>query len=354
MDDRASVRVARGIASVRERLDRYFDELRIRATRFGDAEAIVEALRDASDGGKYVRPKLVLLVHSTLGGDEHSAAIDVAAAFELLHTALVVHDDIIDRDWYRRGKPNIGGRYRARAEVSGASDDDAAHHGASAAVIAGDLALAGSLQLVAMLTTDETRRLRLLRIMDDAVIASAIGELADIEHPHRLLLTADDVARTHRAKTAVYTFEAPLQAGAVLAGASERVVTLLGEFGRHLGTAYQILDDIAGVFGDERETGKQAGGDIRSAKQTTVTVIAQTAPTWPEVEHLFGKSDISLAELTHFRDVLDKGGTFRAAEDQATSQLHAARQALDKLPAELRHRLTPMLATVAGHGRQIV
>jgi geranylgeranyl diphosphate synthase type II len=332
--------------TVRTRLDEHFDELRVRAGRFGDPDEIVRALRDASDGGKFIRPQLVLLAHSALGGNNHAAAIDVAAAFELLHTALVVHDDIIDRDWSRRGRLNISGHYRARAMAVGVHPDDAAHHGVSVGVIAGDLALSGALRLVATVRTGHEQRERLLEIMDDAVIASAIGELADIENPHGPPPTAADIARAHRAKTAVYTFEAPLQAGAVLAGAPESVVELVGEFGRHLGTAYQVLDDIAGVLGDERDTGKQAGGDIRTAKHTAVTVSAQAGALWADVHHLFGKPDISPTELAYFRDTLVRDGAISRAEASATRHVSAATLALDGMPEALRAALVPILGMV--------
>jgi geranylgeranyl diphosphate synthase type II len=342
------------VPCVQDRLDRHFDDVRIRAGRFGDADEIVDALRDASSGGKFVRPELVLLVHSALHGKERAAAIDVAAAFELLHTAFVIHDDIIDRDWSRRGRANVGGRYRAKAAAAGVRGDDASHYGSSAAVIAGDLALAGALRMVAAVKIDDSRRDQLLLILDDAVVASAIGELADVELPHGAPVSIDEIARTHRAKTAVYTFEAPLQAGAVLAGAPDSVVDLLGVFGRHVGTAYQMLDDIAGVLGDERETGKEAGGDVRSAKQTAVSVFAQSGAGWPELRQFFGKVDLSPAELAHVREVLRDDGVFTAVEHQAELHLSAARSAVDKMTVELGRALLPMLEMVARCVQQTV
>jgi geranylgeranyl diphosphate synthase type II len=285
----------------------------------------------------------VFRVHQALGGDDRDAAIAVAAAFELLHTALVAHDDIIDRDWSRRGRPNVGGHYREKATSAGLSPNDAEHHGTSAAIIAGDLALAGALRLTATAPTSDDRRRRLLDIMDDAVIASAIGELADIENPLAMPATAAVIARTHHAKTAVYTFEAPLQAGAVLAGASDDVIDRLGELGRHLGIAYQILDDIAGILDDEHATGKPSAGDFRSAKQTAVTVHARNRASWQEISHLFGERDITPAELAQIRRVLITDGAIEETEADARRHNDSARTAWKKLPSPLRRRLAPLL-----------
>lgn len=334
---------AEDLTGVHHRLRDFFSHLRTQAALFGDADPIVDALRSASSGGKNVRPDLVLRVHRALIDDDSDAVFDVAAAFELLHTALVVHDDIIDRDWSRRGKPNVAGLFQARASAMGLSSGDAEHHGASAAIIAGDLALAGALRLIATARTTDVRRGRLLDIMNTAVIASAIGELADIEHPLGVPATADVIAHSHRAKTSVYTFEAPMQAGAVLAGASEYVIEQLREFGQHLGIAYQIRDDIAGILDDEHVTGKPVARDFRSAKQTAVTVHAKNGARWSEVGHLFGKHDLNAADLAQIRSVLVDDGAIESAEVDARHHLAAATHALNRMPTRLKRRLGPVL-----------
>src|SRR5690606_13459888 len=98
-------------------------------------------LRANTSGGKLFRPRMVATAYEGLGGEEDQSVAWVGAAFELLHTALIVHDDVIDRDFVRRGRPNIAGAYRDRAVAAGADAVDAEHRGLSAAVVAGDLAL---------------------------------------------------------------------------------------------------------------------------------------------------------------------------------------------------------------------
>ena len=119
-------------------LDRFFAVSRRRAERMAPRyEQLWAALQDATAGGKRFRPRLVWTSYECLGGSDPGTAAHVGAAFELLHTALMVHDDVIDRDFVRRGRPNIPGRYRQAAREAGLSDAEADHRGMSVAVVAG-------------------------------------------------------------------------------------------------------------------------------------------------------------------------------------------------------------------------
>jgi geranylgeranyl diphosphate synthase type II len=185
---------------------------------------------------------MVMAAYDGLGGQDVKAAAHVGAAFEMLHTALIVHDDVIDRDFTRRGGPNVSGAYRDIATTQGLPQPLAEHRGMSAAVIAGDLALVNAYRLIDASGVRDLTRSHLMEILDDAVFASAAGELIDVEFS----LTADvpsveEILRMERLKTAVYSFEAPLQAGAVLAGARPEVVAALG-----FGKATQSADVASG------------------------------------------------------------------------------------------------------------
>ncbi len=165
-------------------------------------------------GGKRFRPRMVLTAYESLGGTDTQAAAYIGAAFELLHTALIVHDDVIDHDFTRRGAPNISGTYRDRAAAAGSSEKVAEHSGISAAVIAGDLALFNSYRLIDRSGVSDVVRARLLEVMDDALFASAAGELIDVDFSIAPdMPRVDDILIMERLKTAVYSFECPLQAG---------------------------------------------------------------------------------------------------------------------------------------------
>src|SRR3954454_12731895 len=218
-------------------LSRLLLEGRRRSEQTGPAQAALwGALADATEGGKRFRPALVTAAHDALGGNVPEAAAMVGAAVELLHTAFVIHDDVIDGDDVRRGRLNVRGRFAASARQSGADDERARHFGDTAGILAGDLALAGSIRAVATCTAPLATVDRLLDLFDRALHATAAGELADVRFSLGIEpVSLADVLRMEEEKTSVYSFELPLQAGAILAGAEAAVVSRLGEAGRMLG-----------------------------------------------------------------------------------------------------------------------
>ena len=311
-------------------LERFFSLAKNRASAFGpEYVRLWERLECNAEGGKRFRPRMVMASYEGLGGDDSDAAAYVGAAFELLHTALIVHDDVIDRDFVRRGIPNISGSYRDIATTAGIAIPTAEHRGMSAAVVAGDLALFNSYRLIDRSGVTGDVRERILEILDDALFASAAGEMIDVDFSIAAgVPTVDAVLRMERLKTAVYSFECPLQAGAVLAGASEDVVALLGRFGREVGIAYQIVDDLLGVFGDEAETGKTTIGDLREGKRTVLIAHAATTPQWQELKPFVGKPDLTPAEASVAAALLEKAGSKQFTEELVAD--HAVR-ALDML-----------------------
>ncbi|WP_438352607.1 polyprenyl synthetase family protein [Microbacterium sp. CJ88] len=263
------------------------ERIRARAIPLGDgASALAAAIGRAAGGGKRFRPALVVAAFSAFGGDASRApsAYRVGAAFELLHTAFVAHDDVIDHDTVRRGIPNVGGEFRARARAGGADAAGAALLGDAAAILAGDLLLHEAERLVSLAEVPAEVRRELLDLFDDAVFVSVAGELADVENAV-CAADADPEALIDAAhnKTAVYSFTAPLRAGAALAGRSSDVAPALDRFGGRLGLAYQLVDDLIGAFGSSSQAGRDAGGDLREAKQTPLVALARETESWAQV-----------------------------------------------------------------------
>jgi len=297
---------------------------------------------------------MVFAAYQSLGGEDFEAAAYVGAAFELLHTALIVHDDVIDHDFVRRGVANISGVYRDLALAKGTTTDVAEHAGVSAAVIAGDLALFNSYRLIDKSGVADDVRARLLEVMDEALFASAAGELIDIDFSIDPSMPAvDDILLMERLKTAVYSFECPLQAGAILAGADDDIVATLGEFGREIGIAYQLVDDLLGVFGSEAETGKTTLGDLREGKRTVMISFATTTADWEKIAPLIGKHDLTEQEASSVREILVSCGAKGFAEGLARyyGNRAIARLAEPHIPASLRLELHPVAEDVLGRVR---
>ncbi len=327
-------------------LARFFSLSKNRAAAFGPQYVqLWQTLENNTIGGKRFRPRMVMAAYEALGGRDTEAAAYVGAAFEMLHTALIVHDDVIDHDFVRRGIPNISGTYRDAALAAGRNARIAEHSGISAAVIAGDLALFNAYRLIDRSGVADLTRARLTEVMDDALFASAAGELIDVDFAIQAEVPrVDDILTMERLKTAVYSFECPLQAGAILAGASDEVVGTLADFGRDLGIAYQIVDDLLGVFGTEAETGKTTIGDLREGKRTVLIAYATSTREWPEVAEVFGTEELTEEDAERIRGVLVSCGARSFTEGLARYYANRAlaRLAEPHIPPALREELHPV------------
>jgi geranylgeranyl diphosphate synthase type II len=331
-------------------LRRLLDEGRTRAAATDPEHArLWEALSAATEGGKRFRPALVIAAHDALGGTRSAAAVAVGAAVELLHTAFVIHDDVIDCDELRRGRLNVSGTFHAYALASGADPEDAGGFGRTAGILAGDLALAAAIRAVATCGAPTDVVHRLLDLFDAALHTTAAGELADVRLSLGLgTASLRESLAMEEQKTSAYSFALPLQAGALLAGADEGTVDRLGEAGRVLGIAFQLLDDLLGVFGDPRRTGKSATSDLRTRKQTPLLAHARSTLEWARICTYLGR-DLTDLELSEVRRLLTTSGSRRFVEDLAEAHLSTARAIVDQLgvPFELLATVTTQSAVRA-------
>ncbi|MHC3000321.1 polyprenyl synthetase family protein [Microbacterium sp. HJ5] len=304
--------------------------------RFG---ALGEALSRAAQGGKRFRPALVAASFRAFGGDPSSAPglYPVAAAFELLHTAFVVHDDVIDHDIERRGIPNVAGEFRQRAEAQGADAAGAALLGDAAAILAGDLLLHESLRLIAFADVDPVAHEQLHALVDDAVYVSAAGELADVENSVVAAdATTEDLFDAAFNKTAVYSFQAPLLAGAVLAGAPDRARRLLESAGGRLGLAFQLVDDLIGAFGSAEQAGRESGGDLRESKRTPLVALARQTSTRARVDETLAVAHTGPIAVREAQVALKESGApdrLRRYIDETLEEVRAVSQETALPPA---------------------
>jgi len=321
--------------SLQRELDRFAEDGLRRAAGHGeDYRELWRALARATASGKRIRPALMLAAYEAFGGRDGAVATRVAAALELLHTALLAHDDVIDGDLVRRGAANVSGTFVERAAARGADASGQAVFGLAAGVLAGDLALVAATRQLALCGADAATTRRLLDLLDDALHVSAAGELADVAlsiggTPEVGVL--GDVITMEERKTAVYSFQLPLQAGAVLAGAPEATVERLGEVGRLAGIGFQLFDDVLGVFGDESRTGKSALGDLREGKMTPLLVHARSTELWPTIAPYVGDRTLDEERAGLVRAMLVECGSRAFVERLADSYVSAALAAVDGL-----------------------
>ncbi|HEX6634209.1 MAG TPA: polyprenyl synthetase family protein [Usitatibacter sp.] len=195
-------------------------------------------------GGKRLRPALVLLAASAFGADSH-ARHELAAVIEFIHTATLLHDDVVDESSLRRG------RKTANAEF-----------GNAASVLVGDFLYSRAFQMIV-----DAGSLRIMKVLADATNVIAEGEVLQLLNVHDADTDEESYLRVIRYKTAKL-FEAATQVGAILGGASPEAERALAEYGMHLGTAFQLVDDVLDYSGDLQETGKNLGDDLAEGKPT--------------------------------------------------------------------------------------
>lgn len=330
-------------AEIDASLEAFFNErIQMSAALGGEYPALWRAARQASRGGKKLRPELVVNVYRELDGDAIGNAIAAATAFELLHTAFLLHDDVIDQDTVRRGAPNIVGSFRERARTQGATRRAAALWGQASAILAGDLLIQSAQTMLARLPVPPHQRDALIDLLDHSVFVTVAGELADVAFATGAVRpTIEDVLRMSEQKTASYSFEGPLLAGAILANAPEAQKRTLGEFGRIVGTAFQLRDDILGVFGDENLTGKSAVSDLREGKITPMVAYALHSKDERELRNIMGRPELDNADLFIVRAILERCGAREFIENLMVDLAKQATQVVESstLPDALRLRL---------------
>jgi geranylgeranyl diphosphate synthase type II len=269
-----------------------------------------------------------------------------AAACEMLHLALLIHDDIIDRDLVRRGRPT------AAASLSG-TDSGLTHDGLSLALVAGDLALSSAVAIVGEAPVADHEARALTALLVHALEESAEGEALDIAYSARdESLTRKQVALAASLKTAAYSFELPLSAGAILAGAAEETIAEIRVLSRDLGLLYQMTDDHVGVFGTESSTGKSSSSDLREGRLTLLLVEALATQEGPALRELLSREPLTSQDIAQARDIIAACGAEQGHRDAIAEQAETCRERLSHstLPARLTERLGAFAHTISRRG----
>ncbi|NYF10435.1 geranylgeranyl pyrophosphate synthase [Leifsonia sp. AK011] len=297
-------------------------------------------------GGKYLRSRLAVATYFGLGGTTDAASDAISAAVQLLHLGLCVHDDLIDGDTRRHGRPNVAGRASARALAEGSDTARAAHEAMTASVLAGDLAIARSQQLLLAAPLPAETRIALVDELLDALGTTIGGEWLDVrgETAPAGEVPTDAIAAL---KTARYTTVLPLRLGAIARGDVDApTMDALQRYGEALGVAYQMKDDELGIFGDPETTGKSVTADLRSGKRTGLLRLAHELADGNErvvLDNLIGRSSLDEAQAGRLREIFVASGALTVHQERMAVLV---RQAIDEverapgIPADLTRYLT--------------
>lgn len=295
---------------------------------------LAEAARRATRGGKRLRPAFCYWAYRACGGEHSREVLSVGASLELLHSAALVHDDIIDDASTRRGEPSAFRRFEQLAETwrPSAPPED---FGRAAAILLGDLLLVWADELVSALEV-EPAVMQPLRsyfdIMRTEVIGGAYLELASQASAETDLDTAMTILQF---KSAKYTVERPVQIGAVLAQADPARLASLTDFGRAAGEAFQLRDDLLGTFGDAVVVGKPVGEDLRDGRCPPLLALARNASgraAVKEIDCLRAQPSPKNEQRARLVELIVESGAESVCERMITERLDRARTSLRHVP----------------------
>jgi octaprenyl-diphosphate synthase len=277
-----------------------------------------------SAGGKRIRPALLLLMAGAIGYN-HPQRFNLAAIVEFIHTATLLHDDVVDESTLRRGRPTANESF-----------------GNPASVLVGDFLYSRAFQMMV-----DTGEMRVMEILADATNVIAEGEVMQLMNMHDANLDEAGYLRVIRSKTAKL-FEASTRLAAIMKKAPTALENACAEYGQALGTAFQVVDDVLDYDGDATELGKNLGDDLREGKNTLPLIIAMQRATPGQsdlIKHAIENGDISA--LSDIIAIVKSTGALEATRSAANAEAQRAIAALEHLPAnpyrEALHTLAAQL-----------
>ncbi len=313
--------------------------------RVPDTRVLRDVLVEFVAGGKYIRSAFALAGWSCVA-EPTPAAVRAAGSLELLHCFALLQDDVMDASPLRRGRPAahvVFAEWHRRERLSGS----ATRFGESAAVLAADLCLVWAEQLLRESGVDQQALTRALPRYDRMRSELAVGQFRDLVNDARRRPTLADVRAVARAKSGDYTVRVPLELGAELAGAPVALRDALGEYGAAVGEAFQLRDDLLGLFGTPEETGKPVGEDLLARKATTVLVLARDLAAGSARRTLAAldvRDRLSAADVDTYLEIIEATGARAVAERMVDQRLGEGGAALARagLPDDAMARLTDL------------
>ena len=275
-----------------------------------------------SAGGKRLRPALLLLMSGALGS-QHEHRHTLAAVVEFIHTATLLHDDVVDESTLRRGRDTANERF-----------------GNAASVLVGDFLYSRAFQMMV-----DVNNMRVMQVLSDATNVIAEGEVLQLMNMHDASLSEEDYLRVIRSKTAKL-FEASARLAPILIGAPAETEALCATYGQALGTAFQIIDDVLDYEGKTDELGKNLGDDLREGKVTLPIICALRSATASQQSLMRSAiEDGEMSQLETIQAIILETGALEAARSSASAEAQRAIDAARQLPPNEHTNALLQLAT---------
>lgn len=284
-------------------------------------------------GGKRLRPTLMLLGYKAAGGEDFTRALDASLSLEIFHNFVLIHDDVMDGDMTRYGGANMTGIYYKRFKKQ-LSESNARHTAESIAILAGELNEFFTFEILTQLDVDKEIIFEMMAHFQKVLFETGAGQQLDVMSSIRGDLNLNKIEKVNYYKTAQYTVTSPLQLGVIAAGGDRKLMQNFAEFGAELGKAFQIADDLLGMFGSTRQTGKPVGSDIREGKQTLLMYYAKKLAKpleWKAIETRLGQDNIANDDVKIVRNILKECGAQAKAVVAAEDHLQKALKIVEKM-----------------------
>lgn len=324
---------------VESKLESYFD-IQIK-NAFGVSAAQKQISKDALERikdhclrpAKRLRASLMITGYELLGGANFNNILDASLSIELVHTALLIHDDIMDQDEIRRGSLTTHKQYE-RQHSKNLNHGDAEHYGISQALNTGDIALLLGHQILSQSNFEPEIRLKAVSRLLSGAIRTGYGQGFDMYLEAKGKATETDIIDLHTAKTAIYTYENPLHVGAILANADKKELNILSRFALPAGIGFQLQDDILGLFGDPQKTGKAADSDLKQGKMTLLIRKAfqyANASQAKTLNKIWGNRKLSKANAQLAREIIIETGSLEYSKELSRKYAKKAQESLQTM-----------------------
>jgi geranylgeranyl diphosphate synthase, type I len=328
------------LAELKKEIDKelgYQFNIAIKGVRKKDAlmaEALAQAKNITLAGGKRIRGALLCQAYFGVGGKERKKIIKAATAIELVHMLLLVHDDIMDKGWLRHGEKTLHTFFSEKKQKN-LPADEVKHFGNSIAMITGDMLYAMANNLILESKFNDAVIIQSLSQVQSIIETTIAGQSQDVWIAHKKNATEKEILNMYKNKTARYTLEGPLYVGAMLAGRNDRkFLQCLSRYAVPVGIAFQIQDDILGIFGIKQKTGKLAVSDIEEGKRSIIVTKAFSRANLrqkKQLDSILGKKNLSNKEIRTFQDILKSTGALEYSKKMAAAYLVKGKREIKKI-----------------------
>lgn len=318
-------------------LDSFFKSEEKKAAKISPITAEMMRIYRSFMGGKNIRGSLTKLGYECFGGKNERAILEASLMVEIAHAFLLMHDDIMDQDNLRRGRPTIHVQYE-KLHQQRYKKGESRHYGTSLAIDLGDAGFVISNLILANSQFSPKVKEKVSRKFHQVLLETAFGQAIDVSYENLESVTEEDVMRVHHYKTANYTITGPLQYGALFAGAEEKEIGKIEKYGLPVGIAFQLRDDELGLLSDEKTLGKPIGGDVKENKNTILHLKALELAKVKDKEFIkdaYGNKDLTEKELDRVREITIKTGALAYSQKMARDLVEKGKKFVPQITSNL-------------------